>query len=72
MQTAPWLGLTPGVDGQVIQFQDSEDSPIISLFKSIAAASASNPSFSNPSSFRILSRQAEAAGIYFSMIYLSS
>ncbi|EYU22929.1 hypothetical protein MIMGU_mgv1a000342mg [Erythranthe guttata] len=63
MQTAPWLGLTPGVDGQVIQFQDSEDSPIISLFKSIATTS--NPSFSNPSSLRVLSRQAEAADLLY-------
>ncbi|KAK6114868.1 hypothetical protein DH2020_007137 [Rehmannia glutinosa] len=66
MQTAPWLGLTPGVDGQIIQFQDSGDSPIIiSLFKSLAAASTSNPSFSNPSSLRVLSRQAEAADLLY-------
>ncbi|KAH6799950.1 transcription activator [Perilla frutescens var. hirtella] len=65
MQTAPWLGITPGVDGQAIQFQDGEDSPIISLFKSIAATSVSNPSFSNSSSFRVLSRQAEAAGLLY-------
>ncbi|KAL7118012.1 hypothetical protein ACP275_03G108900 [Erythranthe tilingii] len=63
MQTAPWLGLTPGVDGQLVQFQDSEDSPIISLFKSIATTS--NPSFSNPSSLRVLSRQAEAADLLY-------
>lgn len=65
MQTAPWLGITPGADGQSIQFQDGEDSPIISLFKSIAVASVSNPSFPNSSSFRVLSRQAEAAGMSF-------
>lgn len=65
MQTAPWLGLTPGVDGQAMQFQDGEDSPIISLFKSLAAASVSDPSFPNSSSFRVLSRQAEAAGIIY-------
>ncbi|KAH6759245.1 transcription activator [Perilla frutescens var. frutescens] len=65
MQTAPWLGITPGVDGQAIQFQDGEDSPIISLFKSIAATSVSNPSFSNSSSFRVLSRQAEAADLLY-------
>lgn len=69
MQTAPWLGVTPGVDGQAIQFQDGEDSPIISLFKSIAVTTASNPSLSN-SSFRVLSRQAEAAGIYFHLMSL--
>ncbi|KAL0351445.1 UNVERIFIED_CONTAM: protein PIR [Sesamum calycinum] len=65
MQTAPWLGLVPGVDGQVMQFHDGEDSPIISLFKSVAAASISNPSLSNPSSFRVLSRQAEAADLLY-------
>ncbi|GFP89758.1 protein pir [Phtheirospermum japonicum] len=66
MQTAPWLGLTPGVDGQIIQSQvDSEESPIISLFKSVSAASNSNPSFPNPSSLRVLSRQAEAADLLY-------
>lgn len=65
MLTAPWLGLIPGPDGQIVQSHDGEDSPIISLFKSVAAASVSNPSFSNPSSFRLLARQAEAAGIDF-------
>lgn len=64
MQTAPWLGVTPGVDGQAIQFQDGEDSPIISLFKSIVVRTASNPSLSN-SSFRVLSRQAEAADLLY-------
>ncbi|KAL3638793.1 hypothetical protein CASFOL_016700 [Castilleja foliolosa] len=66
MQTAPWLGLTPGADGQIIQSQvDSEESPIISLFKSVSAASNSNPSFPNPSSLRVLSRQAEAADLLY-------
>ncbi|GER49210.1 transcription activators [Striga asiatica] len=65
MQTAPWLGLTPGADGQIIKNQDSEDSPIISLFKSLASASASNPNFPNPSSLRVLSRQAEAADLLY-------
>ncbi|KAL6525143.1 hypothetical protein OROMI_030736 [Orobanche minor] len=65
MQTAPWLGLTPGVDGQIIQSQASDESPIISLFKSVAAASSSSPSFPNPSSLRVLSRQAEAADLLY-------
>ncbi|CAA0827876.1 Protein PIR [Striga hermonthica] len=65
MQTAPWLGLTPGADGQIIKDQDTEDSPIISLFKSLASASASNPNFPNPSSLRVLSRQAEAADLLY-------
>ncbi|XP_051139424.1 protein PIR [Andrographis paniculata] len=65
MQTAPWLGLIPGGDGQIVQYQDGEDSPIISLFKSVAAAIASNPGISNPLSFRVLSRQAEAADLLY-------
>ncbi|XP_073290091.1 protein PIR isoform X2 [Primulina huaijiensis] len=65
MLTAPWLGLIPGPDGQIVQSHDGEDSPIISLFKSVAAASVSNPSFSNPSSFRLLARQAEAADLLY-------
>lgn len=65
MLTAPWLGLIPGPDGQIVQSHDGEDSPIISLFKSVAAASASNSSFSNPSSFRLLARQAEAADLLY-------
>lgn len=65
MLTAPWLGLIPGLDGQIVQSHDGEDSPIINLFKSVAAASVSNPSFSNPSSFRLLARQAEAADLLY-------
>ncbi|KAG8378307.1 hypothetical protein BUALT_Bualt08G0123800 [Buddleja alternifolia] len=60
MQTAPWLGLIPGADGQFVPFQDGETSPIISLFKSVASAN-----ISNPSSFRVLSRQAEAADLLY-------
>lgn len=63
LQTAPWLGLIPGADGQIMQSQDGEDSPIVTLFKSVAAVTSSNLHFSNPSIFRVLSRQAEAAGM---------
>ncbi|CAI9786642.1 unnamed protein product [Fraxinus pennsylvanica] len=65
LQTAPWLGLIPGADGQIMQSQDGEDSPIVTLFKSVASVTSSNLHFSNPSVFRVLSRQAEAADLLY-------
>lgn len=65
MQTAPWLGLLPGSDGQVLHSQDGGDSPIVSLFKSATAAIVSNPGCQNPTSFSILSKQAEAADLLY-------
>ncbi|KAL2538706.1 Protein PIR [Forsythia ovata] len=65
LQTAPWLGLIPGADGQILQSQDGDDSPIVTLFKSVAAVTSSNLHFSNPSVFRVLSRQAEAADLLY-------
>lgn len=62
MQTAPWLGLIPGADGQILQSQEGGDSPIATLFKSGTAAAVSNPSRSHPTSFQTISKQAEAAG----------
>lgn len=62
MQTAPWLGMLPGADGQVLHSQDGGDSPIVSLFKSATAAIVSSPGCPNPVSFNMLSKQAEAAG----------
>lgn len=59
MQTAPWLGLVPGADGQIMH---SHDSPIVNLFKSATAAIVSNPGCQNPIYFHTMSRQAEAAG----------
>lgn len=72
MQTAPWLGLLPGSDGQVLHSQDGGDSPIVSLFKSATAAIVSNPGCQNPTSFSILSKQAEAAGMQLNILFLKT
>lgn len=61
MQTAPWLGLIPGADGQILQAQEGADSPIVTLFKS---ATVSNPGLSTQTAFYTISKQAEAAGAY--------
>lgn len=61
MQTAMWSGLLPGADGQVKR-SDTGDSPFVNLFKSATSAIMSNPSSLNPSSFLVMSKQAEAAG----------
>lgn len=68
MQTAPWLGLLPGAEGQVLHSQGGGDSPIVSLFKSASAAIVSNPVCQNATSFSILSKQAEAAGVQLTFI----
>ena len=68
MQTAPWLGLLPGADGQVLHSQDGGDSPIVSLFKSVTAAVVSNPVCQNATCFNTLSKQAEAAGLQLTYI----
>lgn len=64
MQTAPWLGLIPGADGQILHSQDGGDSPMVTLFKSATTATVSNHNCTNPTSFHTISRQAEAAGMY--------
>ena len=61
MQTAPWLGIIPGADGQILHSQDG-DSPIVNLFKSAASAIVSNPGNPNGMSYYTMSKQAEAAG----------
>ncbi|KAH7865604.1 hypothetical protein Vadar_008791 [Vaccinium darrowii] len=63
MQTAPWLGLIPGADGQILQSQEGADSPIVTLFKSATAATVSNPGLSTQTSFYTISKQAEAADL---------
>ncbi|XP_020575203.1 protein PIR [Phalaenopsis equestris] len=64
IQTAPWLGLTIGSDGQLREV-DSGDSPLVSLFKSAKAAIVSNETCQNPNSFHVMSKQAEAADIIY-------
>ncbi|KAM0992423.1 hypothetical protein ACFX2C_010662 [Malus domestica] len=65
MQTAPWLGLLPGADGQILHSQDGGESPIVNLFKSATSAIVSNPGCRNPTSFHTLSKQAEAADLLY-------
>ncbi|XP_050937293.1 protein PIR isoform X1 [Cucumis melo] len=64
MQTAPWLGIIPGADGQILHSQDG-DSPIVSLFKSAASAVVSNPGNPNGMSYYTMSKQAEAADLLY-------
>ncbi|KAF8039269.1 hypothetical protein BT93_B1717 [Corymbia citriodora subsp. variegata] len=65
MQTAPWLGMIPGADGQIIQAQDGGVSPIVNLFKSATTAIVSNPVCASPMSFQTMAKQAEAADLLY-------
>jgi cytoplasmic FMR1 interacting protein len=60
MQTATWLGAVPGNDGQ-IKLAYTGHTPLTILLNSAANAVVSNPAFANPSSFLVMSKQAEAA-----------
>ncbi|PPS14422.1 hypothetical protein GOBAR_AA06154 [Gossypium barbadense] len=62
--TAPWLGLLPGADGQMLS-QNAGESPVVNLFKSATAATVSNPRCRNPASFYTMSKQAEAADLLY-------
>ncbi|WOL10658.1 protein PIR isoform X1 [Canna indica] len=64
MQTSMWSGLHPGADGQLKQ-SNNGDSPLVNLFKSASSAIMSNPSCINPSSFVVMSKQAEAADLLY-------
>lgn len=64
-QLAPWLGLIPGADGQILQSEEEGDSPVVSLFKSLTAATVSNSGPLNPTSFHTISKQAEAADLLY-------
>ncbi|XP_056165334.1 protein PIR [Syzygium oleosum] len=65
MQTAPWLGMIPGADGQIMQAQDGGVSPIVNLFKSATTAIVSNPVCASPMSFHTMAKQAEAADLLY-------
>ncbi|KAI4369469.1 hypothetical protein MLD38_017906 [Melastoma candidum] len=65
MQIAPWLGLIPGADGQMVEFKNGGDSPLVELFKSATAAIVSNPGCPSPISFQSLAKQAEAADLLY-------
>ncbi|CAN8255346.1 unnamed protein product [Cochlearia groenlandica] len=64
MQTAPWLGLIPGAEGQIVNAQEGE-SPLVSLLKSATSAVVSSPSCLNPAAFYTMSKQAEAADLLY-------
>ncbi|XP_026433653.1 protein PIR-like isoform X1 [Papaver somniferum] len=65
MQTSPWLGLIPGADGQILYSQNVGDSPLVTLFKSAAAAAESYTNCSSLSSLHTISKQAEAADLLY-------
>jgi cytoplasmic FMR1 interacting protein len=60
MQSAPWLGLIPGNDGQV-KHAYSDNTPFTTLLSGATNAVTSTPACPNPSTFLVMSKQAEAA-----------
>ena len=60
MQSAPWLGLVPGNDGQV-KHAYSDNTPFTALLSAATNAVTSSPACPNPSTFLVMSKQAEAA-----------
>ncbi|KAF0913715.1 hypothetical protein E2562_024597 [Oryza meyeriana var. granulata] len=64
MQSAPWLGLIPGNDGQV-KHACSDNTPFTTLLSGATNAFASSPACPNPSSFLVMAKQAEAASLLY-------
>ncbi|KAL6660319.1 hypothetical protein ACP70R_002441 [Stipagrostis hirtigluma subsp. patula] len=64
MQSAPWLGLVPGNDGQV-KNAGSDNTPFTTLLNAAANAVASSPACPNPPTFLVMSKQAEAASLLY-------
>ncbi|KAI8032616.1 Protein PIR, partial [Camellia lanceoleosa] len=64
MQTAPWLGLIPGADGQILQSQDGGIA-LSSLSSNQPSAAVSYPGFINPTAFYTISKQAGAADLLY-------
>uniref|UniRef100_A0A0E0NPJ4 CYRIA/CYRIB Rac1 binding domain-containing protein n=1 Tax=Oryza rufipogon TaxID=4529 RepID=A0A0E0NPJ4_ORYRU len=64
MQSAPWLGLIPGNDGQV-KHAYSDNTPFTTLLSAATNAVASSPACPNPSSFLVMAKQAEAASLLY-------
>ena len=60
MQSAPWLGLVPGNDGQV-KHAYSDSTPFTTLLSAATNAVTASPACPNPSTFLVMSKQAEAA-----------
>ncbi|KAG2543568.1 hypothetical protein PVAP13_9NG752877 [Panicum virgatum] len=64
MQSAPWLGLVPGNDGQV-KHAYSDSTPFTTLLSAATNAVTSSPACPNPSTFLVMSKQAEAASLLY-------
>nr|CAB3497101.1 unnamed protein product [Digitaria exilis] len=64
MQSAPWLGLVPGNDGQV-KHAYTDNTPFTTLLSGATNAVTSSPACSNPSTFLVMSKQAEAASLLY-------
>ncbi|KAG8073434.1 hypothetical protein GUJ93_ZPchr0006g43364 [Zizania palustris] len=64
MQSAPWLGLVPGNDGQV-KHAYPDSTPFTTLLSAATNAVASSPACPNPSSFLVMAKQAEAASLLY-------
>ena len=62
MQTAPWLGLRDGNDGQIKQVQEARESPLIHLIRNATSAILSGKTGSDALYLNTMSKQAEAAG----------
>lgn len=64
MQSAPWIGLVPGNDGQV-KHAYSDNTPFTTLLSAASNAVTSSPTCPNPSTFLVMSKQAEAASLLY-------
>ncbi|KAG2554842.1 hypothetical protein PVAP13_9KG584400 [Panicum virgatum] len=64
MQSAPWLGLVPGNDGQV-KHAYSDSTPFTTLLSAATNAVTASPACPNPSTFLVMSKQAEAASLLY-------
>ncbi|KAL0907570.1 hypothetical protein M5K25_021987 [Dendrobium thyrsiflorum] len=71
MQTAPWLGLFMGTDGQLKEV-DSGNRPLVSLFRLAKTEIVSHATCQNPNSFHIMSKQAEAADLIYKKNIISA
>ncbi|KAI0493637.1 hypothetical protein KFK09_023758 [Dendrobium nobile] len=71
MQTAPWLGLFMGTDGQLKEV-DSGNRPLVSLFRLANTEIVSHATCQNPNSFNIMLKQAEAADLIYKKNIISA
>jgi len=72
MQVVPWLGVVPNKDGQLQQLlADDNYSPLVSLFKQATEEVLSHPGCLNNAAFVSMAKQAEVAGAFFLLFFLS-